>query len=354
MKLKSVVITCLMAALFAALSLWCVFGEKSDFSESERRLLASAPEASWEKIASGRFATDFEKWTVDHFPARDAFRSLKARVRLYALQQKDNNGIYEKEGQLSKIDYPMNEAMLNHATGLFETICKNELTEENAVYVAVIPDKNKFFAPLSMDYDAFYEKVYAKMPFATPIEVSSLIDGADYYRTDTHLRQECLPDVAAKLAEAMGTSLSGKYEQQTLDTPFNGVYVGQSALSPEPDTLKYLTNETIEGYEVTGAKAVYDMEKAAGRDPYEIFLSGNQPLVTVKNPANPSGKRLILFRDSFGSAVAPLLAEGYSEVVLVDLRYLVSGYVGKLVDFSNADVLFLYSTLLLNSSLSMK
>ena len=354
MKIKPIVTTCLMAVLLATLSLWCIFGEKSDFSESERRLLASPPEVNWDSVSSGEFASDFESWTVDHFPARDAFRSLKAYTRLYALMQKDNNGIYEKDAQLSKIDYPMNEAMVEYATGLFEKVYTKYLTEENRVFVSVIPDKNKFHAPLAMDYDVFEKTVYSHMPYATPIEISHLINGEDYYRTDTHLRQECLPDVAAKLAEAMGTSLSGKYEQQTLDTPFNGVYVGQSALSPEPDTLKYLTNETIEGYEVTGAKAVYDMEKAAGRDPYEIFLSGNQPLVTVKNPANPSGKRLILFRDSFGSAVAPLLAEGYSEVVLVDLRYLVSGYVGKLVDFSNADVLFLYSTLLLNSSLSMK
>jgi len=130
--------------------------------------------------------------------------------------------------------------------------------------------------------------------------------------------------------------------------------VGQSALSVKPDRLSYLTNPVIEGYKVSGAKAVYDLEKAQSRDPYELFLSGNQPLVTVKNPANPSGKRLILFRDSFGSSIAPLLAEGYSEVVLVDIRYVASDFLGNLINFENADVLFLYSTLLLNSSLGMR
>lgn len=354
MKLKPIITTFAMVLLFALLSLWCMLGEKSEFSESERRLLAVAPELSWEEIASGDFAADFEKWTVDHFPARDAFRSLKAYARLYGLMQKDNNGIYEKDSQLSKIDYPMNNAMVKHATGLFEKIYEKDLTEENRIFVAVIPDKNKFFAPLAMDYDAFSEKVYSEMPYATPIEIASLIQGDDYYRTDTHLRQESLVDVAETLAEAMGTEISGKYEEKTLDTPFYGVYVGQSALSCQPDTLKYLTNATIENYELTGAKAVYDMEKAEGRDAYEMFLSGNQPLITVKNPANPTGKRLILFRDSFGSAIAPLLAEGYSEVVLVDLRYLASDFVGRLVNFENADVLFLYSTVLLNSSLAMK
>ena len=85
-----------------------------------------------------------------------------------------------------------------------------------------------------------------------------------------------------------------------------------------------------------------------------MFLSGNQALVTVKNPVNTTGDRLIIFRDSFGSSIAPLLAEGYSEVILIDLRYVSSDMLGSFVDFAGADVLFMYSTLLLNSSLALK
>jgi hypothetical protein len=96
------------------------------------------------------------------------------------------------------------------------------------------------------------------------------------------------------------------------------------------------------------------MDKAKGKDAYEMFLSGNQPLVTIRNEKNESGKRLVIFRDSFGSSLVPLLADGYSEIVLVDLRYLTSEKIGELVDFENADVLFLYSTLLLNNSRGMR
>ena len=47
------------------------------------------------------------------------------------------------------------------------------------------------------------------------------------------------------------------------------------------------------------------------------------------------------------------------EVVLLDLRYLSSNFVGQLaksgvINFENADVLFMYSTLLLNNSTGMK
>ena len=110
----------------------------------------------------------------------------------------------------------------------------------------------------------------------------------------------------------------------------------------------------LERVTVEGANAVYDMDKAKGKDPYEVFLSGNQPIVTIRDEQNESGKRLIVFRDSFGSSIAPLLMSGYSELVLVDLRYISSDMIGQYVDFEQADVLFLYSTMMLNQSLGIK
>ena len=46
--------------------------EKS-LSLSERRPLASLPQASLESIESGKFMDDFEAYTLDQFPLRDAF-----------------------------------------------------------------------------------------------------------------------------------------------------------------------------------------------------------------------------------------------------------------------------------------
>jgi hypothetical protein len=54
-----------------------------------------------------------------------------------------------------------------------------------------------------------------------------------------------------------------------------------------------------------------------------------------------------------------LLAEAYKTVYVVDIRYIADVNIAmyqnfKMIDFENADVLFLYSTLLLNSSKSMR
>ena len=96
------------------------------------------------------------------------------------------------------------------------------------------------------------------------------------------------------------------------------------------------------------------MEKAYGKDPYELFLSGALSLITIENPNATTDKELVIFRDSFGSSIAPLLVEGYAKITLVDIRYISSDIVGNFVDFDNQDVLFLYSTLILNNSVTLK
>lgn len=353
MKIKNMITVAVCGIFILALSLLCFFAPKETYSDSERRVLAKFPEITWQTITSGKFAKDFEDFATDTFPARDAWRSIKAYTRLGLFRQKENNDIFVAQGHISKLEYPMNTEMLDYAISLFTKVQEQNLSD-NKIYFAMIPDKNKDLADLKLDYDALEKYMAEGMPFATNISISDLLTPEDYYYTDTHWRQEKILDVAKQLAEAMGTQIPEDYTQNTVETPFYGVYAGQSALVCQPDTIVCLTNDVIADFVVEGAQGVYDMTKADSRDPYELFLSGNQPVVKVTNPHNMQGKRLILFRDSFGSSIAPLLAQGYSEVVLVDLRYINSQLLDQYVDFENADVLFLYSTLLLNNSLGMK
>ena len=65
-------------------------------------------------------------------------------------------------------------------------------------------------------------------------------------------------------------------------------------------------------------------------------------------------KELIIFRDSFGSSIAPLLIDGYSKITLVDIRYLHPNILESYIEFDSQDVLFLYSTSVLNNSETIK
>lgn len=334
-------------------SFWCFFVTTPDYSESERRTLAKFPELTWQNVWSGQFAKKFEEYTTDRFPIRDKWRSVKAYTRLNLFLQKENNDIFVKDGHISKLEYPMNTKMLDYSISLFTKI-EEKYLQQNDVYFAIVPDKNEYIADLKINYNELEKYMYDRLHFCTPIHLEQLLSAEDYYFTDSHWKQEQIVDVAQHIAKFMGTNISDNYEEHKLEIPFKGVYAGQSALKCEPDIITYLTNDTIEDLQVTGANAVYDIKKANGKDTYEFFLSGNQPLVKIKNPNNTDGKRLIVFRDSFASSIMPLLAQGYSEITMIDLRYMNSQLLEKFVDFSDAQVLFLYSSTLLNNSTSMK
>lgn len=358
----------LQSALFIlcvfSLSALCIFSPDKVRSEAERRPLKQLPPLSLSSITSGRFMSDFETYALDQFPMRDTFRGIKALTSEKLLAQTDNNGLYESDGVLCKMEYPMNATSISHANQRLRAIYDSYLKDTDAsVYLSVIPDKNAFLAEpsghLSMDYEALYSEMAQQNDFAEFIDIASTLSIEDYYATDTHWRQEAIVDTAELLADSMGAEISGKYTENTLDAPFYGVYAGQYALPMKPDTLCWLTNDTIAGYRVYDHEngrdiPVYDLAKADGSDPYEVFLSGPLSLITIDNPSADTEKELIVFRDSFGSAIAPLLAEGYRKVTLVDIRYLPSAVLDEYIAFEDQDVLLLYSTLVLNNSSTMK
>ena len=366
-KTKNIVLAVLMSAALLGGLLCFLLTPDREFSLSERRKLATLPALKFENILSGNFSEDFETYVQDQFPGRDGFRGLKALTETWFLRKLDNNGLYLSQGHLSKLDYPLNAPMLDHAAERFGYIYDNYLAgKDMKLYLSVIPDKNYFLAGpsgrLSYDYGTLVSCLREKAAYLAYIDLFSRLSPEDYYRTDSHWRQERLLPVAEYLAGAMGVTLpAADYTENTLDTPFYGVYSGQSALPVEPDTIKYLTGGVLDGCIVTGYGSgkpqtipLYDMEKGHGRDPYELFLSGAEPVITIENPNSSSDRALILFRDSYAGSLAPLLIGGYSKITLVDIRYVQSAVLDRFVDFEAQDVLFLYSSTLLNNSLALR
>ena len=74
----------------------------------------------------------------------------------------------------------------------------------------------------------------------------------------------------------------------------------------------------------------------------------------IENPNAGSEKELIVFRDSFGSSIVPLLIDEYSKITVIDTRYVQSKVLESLVEFHGQDTLFLYSTLILNNSTALR
>ena len=300
--INNIVTVVVLGVVFVSLTMASWLLPPQEFSDNERRKLAQRPKFSLDTMSDGSFMTEFEKYTLDQFPLRDQFRTLKAYTTYDVFGQLDNHDIYIQDGYAAKLEYPLQMDSLEHAADRFAYIYEKYLADkEMNIYLSIVPHKSYF------------------------------------------------------LAEGMGTSISGAYTEYALDVPFYGVYYGQSALPLPPETLYYLSNNVLDGCIMTNHEdqtmgSIYNMEKKSGKDPYEIFLSGPRSLITIDNPNCESDKELVIFRDSFGSSIAPLLSEGYAKITLVDIRYLRADLLERFIEFKNQDVLFLYSTSVLNHS----
>ncbi len=338
-----------------------------EYSDSERRYLAKFPKPELKTILSTSWMSDFETYSQDQFFQRELFRMIKANTAYKIFFNLDNNGLYQVDGYLSKLEYPAKEYMWKHAVELFNKISDELFDETNKIYYSIIPDKNYYLAKkngyLYLDYDKCFNFIKENLSSMQEIEIIDLLQLDDFYYTDTHWKQQNLEKVVKRLAENMGFEITAPFVENTLDVDFYGVYVGQTAIKCQAEKIIYLTNEILQKAVVSylsddGSgyiqKEMYDFDKTKGKDPYEFFLSGNQAIITIENKHCISNKELIIFRDSFGSSLCPLLTEGYRKITIIDIRYINSAILKNYITNTGQDILFLYSTLLINNSSSLK
>lgn len=363
--LKNKIITlCFVMILFGFMAV-NILKPDAEVSYSERRPLAKLPSYITKELLNGELFKKYEKYFLDQFVFREDFRGYKAFVSFHIFNQKDNNDIYVVDKRIYKLEYPLKEAAIKNAANKLNEIYEKYLKDKNVSY-AIIPDKNYYTAKekgyLSLDYDRLLTLMKDNVQNMKYIDLFEAMNIEDFYHTDIHWRQECITDIADLLLQEMGSDAYAKevsYTEKAL-YPFYGSYYGQAALKLTPDTLVYLTNELLENAVVydhidqTYSK-VYVEDLFGTIDSYDLFLSGAKSLLTITNPEASTDKELILFRDSFGSSIAPLLLKGYAKITLVDLRYFRTDMLGDYIDFTkDQDVLFLYNTVILNNSYMLK
>lgn len=289
-----------------------------------------------------------------------------------------NGDLFVMDGHASEVLSPVRESMLDYAVSLFSEIYETYLTDgEHRILLSVIPDKNVYLASSDnpdgvpfADYDLLVNTVRdGCADFVEYCDLFSVLSLDDYYHADLHWKQENLSLVTETLLSAFGhTELPAwDYVVTETDGAFIGTYTAQladSGLSDAVggDVLCHLENDILSQVTVTDYKdgtpsagVLYKETLSSGDKSYDSYLSGSVPLQVLYSPMSSSDRELIIFRDSFASALAPLLCAVYREVTLVDLRYLGSGVLDDYLSFDEEqDVLFLYSTHLLNRAMIMK
>lgn len=357
----------LIAGIIFILSILAWVKPESEYSLSERRGLKKFPKLTINTVftnSGSNFMDEFEKYAVDQFPFRESFRTMHSFSNKYLFGKKAVNDLYVVNNGIYKLDGELNQDSINWSANrmnyVYDTYLQNDA---DAIGLAIIPNKS-YYLPINtdyprMDFDSLNFQIITKLPSVIHnIDIKKVLTLDSYYRTDTHWRQEELIPVAQKILKTFDRRMDiTNFDASVVTDTFQGVYYGQLALPMEADTLICLSNDVLNQYSVNcydSGEAVpmtlYDMDRLKGHDPYEVFLSGSKSLVTIENPSVTDDSHLILFRDSFGSSIAPLLATVYEKVTLVDIRYISPAILDKFISFDGADVLFLYSAQILNSS----
>ena len=359
-KVKNIMVT--ISFMFAIIIMFVinVTKETTKISLSERRKLQQFPDFSVTNLLDGTFFENFEKYTMDQFMQREAFRSLKTNIEIHVLKKKDSNNIYKYDNKLIEQIYPLNEKSVVNIANKMNDINKRYINETNRVYYTIVPDKNYFVnnGNLKLDYNKLQDILSSNLKWATYINIFDCLDLYCYYATDSHWKQESLQNVVNRISNNINLKIEETYEENKV-TDFNGVYAGQFPIKSESDEIIVLTNDIIENcivynQETNQKTKIYDMEKINSPDKYDIYLSGATPLLTIENPNGTSNKELIVFRDSYGSSLIPLLVEAYNKITIIDTRYISPKILGEYVEFKDKDILFVYSTLLINNSTSLK
>lgn len=357
---KNIIVTIsIMSVLIFILAINIIYPD-TDISVSERRQLKQLSDI---KIKNSNLAEEVDTYTTDQFALRDEFRKIKALTNFNIFRAKDNNDIFILDDNIYKIEYPLNENSVLNCANKINQIYDKYLKGMN-VYYSIIPDKNYYIQDnsyLKLDYNKMISIMNENITNISYIDIFNELDKSSYYTTDTHWKQESLESVVNKIGSQMSFNKIdlSNYTVNEINN-YYGVYYGQLGLDYEPDEITYFTNSEIEqskvyNYEDNKYSKVYNLEKlSTSNDKYDIFLSGATPLIEITNPNNSTERELILFRDSFGSSIAPLLIDSYSKITLVDTRYMSSDLLDQFIDFKDQDVLFLYSTLIINSSSVLK
>lgn len=273
--------------------------------------------------------------------------------------------VYVYQGYAVTTEAGYDQKSLDYAALKFQQLYDSYLTgNDGHIYLSVVPDKGSFTAPPEGYTPASAQEtadtLLAQLDFVQYVDIAPGLTLEDYYRTDPHWRQECLVATAQTLAQSMDVPLAGDFQENAIETPFYGAYAAKAGETLMADTLRYLTGEvpdacTVYDYETERQETLYDLSAVETDTPYDLYLQGSRSLLRIDSPLSATDRTLVVFRDSFGSSLIPLLAESYRTIYAVDIRYLSSQMVGRFLSFDGSeDVLFLYSTMVLQNSRTMK
>lgn len=350
--MKEKIIAIGFSVIIISVGLISLILKDNNISLIERRKLTTTSDVSKD------FFDNIEDYLSDQFPLRNELLSLNSSYERDILGNKEKNDVYVVDDIIYEKNYPLNEKSINNFVNKINYI-KDKFFKNNKTYYSIIPDKAYF-----LDEDKYLKLDYNKLINSLNnvnsdyINIIDKVKIDDYYKTDIHIKQESWLKLVPYLSQKLGFNYYNiNYQEKVYDDFYGASY--SKVINGNKDKLTYLVNSYQDSLIVNhleyGNKPLYEGNKLGTSDSYDVFLSGPSAFIEISNKNSTSNKELVVFRDSFGSSLIPLLTPYYSKITLIDLRYISSDLLGNYLNTNNnQEVLFLYSTLIINDSNILK
>lgn len=245
---------------------------------------------------------------------------------------------------------------------------KELLGDDVNVYAMVIPTSCEFYSPDSVKVYCGSQKdnidyVYSLLKNSTGVDAYSSLKKHlredIYLRTDHHWAPLGAYYAAQAFAETAGVPFLdiSEYEQRVVHDYVGTMYgySGDAVLKNNPEDFVYYVPKTVD-YTTTYYDYILQDGKIAGANaPYEAdffikysdgsgmayctFMGGDAKIVKVSTNAG-TGRKLAIFKDSYGNALPPFLMGSFDEIIVIDMRYFTHNAIDYLKENGVTDVLF--------------
>ncbi|GMQ62490.1 DHHW family protein [Vallitalea maricola] len=329
------------------------------FSENENRYLSTSPKFSVEKLVSGRYTKDIEKYIDDQFIMREKWIVAKSNIE-QLLPRKDINGVYlGKDNYLIEkhLDKDFSYTQLDNNIAIINSFSKEY--EQLNVDLMVVPTSGLIMksklpsnAP-QFDQQKVLDDIKNKITSSNYIDITGTLSSHSneyiYYKTDHHWTS-----LGAYYAYVAYCKSTGKkydpYESWDIEnaaTSFRGTLYSKVLLNGMYDDISLYKSKQQNNYKVyynfskTTGDSVFNYDKLDEKDQYQIFFGGNHGELRIVNEEKNSNNLLVI-KDSYANCFVPLIMNQFGKVCMIDLRYFNSD-IDKYIQENNiTDVLFLY------------
>lgn len=248
---------------------------------------------------------------------------------------------------------------------------KRELGDGVNVYNMVVPTSVEFYLPKKYAKYSNSEKreiefIYSKLTDGViPVDAYSVLEAHKdeyiYFRTDHHWSDLGAYYAYTAFCNAIGQTPPplSDYTAKTKEELFVGSlfgYTNDITLKNNPDTFTYyMTKSPFKGetynyrtLTLTEANPIYH-EYATGSAMYGMFLGSDGIHVKITTSAG-TGRKIVMFKESYGNAFAPYLIDSFDEIYVIDIRYFGKNAVQYIKDVGATDVLFINNVFAANTS----